>query len=460
MNRLYWRIFLAFWLVIVITVVFAISASTLSFLAELDSARVEGLRASIEARSGDGQEALDTGGPDGLRDWLATQMQEHPVPPIFVITPDDRELLGRRMNPPPPWRLVRRLRDESPDPSHPGLRAFPAHVLKAANGDKYLLLTEFHPRPPGGWFFSPENRLLVLGIALLASGTICFFLARHLTRPIRALRRTGLAIADGDLSARVADGVPERPDEFGALARDFNHMADRVQGLMSARQKLLRDVSHELRSPLARLQVAAGLARQRGGNEVEREINRIELEAERLNELIGRILSFTRMESMESISRSAVDLAELVESLVEDARFEAGTNGKEVLLQSLPEAGIAANEPLLRSCIENVLRNAIEHARRRVLVTVAAGSGGDGFRVSILDDGPGVGEEHLGQLTEPFYTAPVEDGHEVRRRGTGLGLAISRRAIELHGGSIAIERAPNGGLLVMLVIPAQRPAKA
>ena len=251
--------------------------------------------------------------------------------------------------------------------------------------------------------------------------------------------------------------MPERRDEFGALARDFNRMADRVQGLMSARQKLLRDVSHELRSPLARLQLAAGLARQRGGPEVEREIDRIELEAERLNELIGRILSFTRMESMDSISRTAVDLGELLENVVEDARFEAVTAGKDVLFQSVLDASIAADEPLLRSAIENVLRNAVEHARHRVWVTLDADSGHNGFVVTVLDDGEGVSEEHLLRLTEPFYTAPVKAGEEARRRGSGLGLAISRRAIELHGGRIAIERSSDGGLRVILYVPTQRP---
>lgn len=453
MNRLYWRIFLAFWLVIVITVGFAITASTISFLAEMDSARVDSMRATIDASTESAQRALSEGGVEGLRGWLSARASDHTMPPLFVIAPDDRELLDRRMEPPPPRRLIRRLRGESSGLSETEARRFPARALRSPRGERFILLMPFRPPPPGAWFFRPENRLLVLVIALLASGSVCFVLARHLTRPIRALRLTGVAIADGNLSARVGEGVPERRDEFGALARDFNRMADRVQTLMSARQALLREVSHELRSPLARLQAAVGLARQRGGSGAERELDRIELEGERLNELIGRILAFTRLESMDSISRATIDLAELVGDVVEDARYEAEPAGKEVLLNNLTEAQVGADEALLHSAIENVLRNAIEHARREVSVTMASPRPDGRFLITIVDDGPGVAADHLPRLFEPFFTAPRNDALASIHYGSGLGLSIARRAIELHGGSITVANRPEGGLRIDLSVP-------
>jgi two-component system sensor histidine kinase CpxA len=453
MNRLYWRIFLAFWLVILITVGFAITASTISFLVEMDSTRAESMRAALDAAAAPAQHALTDGGVAGLRRWLAGHQQEYPTPPLFVVTPDDRELLDRRMESPPPRRLIRRLRDEAGNRMGPELRLFPARVLTAADGARFVLLTPFRSPPPAAWFFRPENRLLVLVIALLASGSVCFFLARHLTRPIGALRKTGLLIAEGDLSARIGDGVPKRRDEFGALARDFNRMADRVQALMFARQQLLRDVSHELRSPLARLQAAVGLARQRGGSGAERELDRIELEADRLNELIGRVLSFTRLESMDSIARSPVDVAEIVENVVEDARYEAAPAGKEVLLDDFPEARLGADEDLLRSAVENVVRNAVEHCRKTVRVGLARDPSAEGFLITVTDDGPGVASEHLGRLFEPFFTAPRDEAGPSAHRGSGLGLSIARRAIELHGGSASVENRPGGGLRVDLRVP-------
>jgi two-component system sensor histidine kinase CpxA len=216
---------------------------------------------------------------------------------------------------------------------------------------------------------------------------------------------------------------------------------------------LLRDVSHELRSPLARLQAAVGLARQRGGSPAERELDRIELEADRLNELIGRVLSFTRLESMDSISRSPVDLAELVENVVEDARYEAAPNGKEVLLDNFPEANLGADEALLRSAVENVVRNAVEHARQTVRVSLARDPSAGGFMVTVTDDGPGVASGHLGRLFEPFFTAPRDEARPSAHRGSGLGLSIARRAMELHGGSASVENQPAGGLRVDLRVP-------
>ena len=450
MSRLYWRIFIAFWLVIVITVAIAVTASTVSLLAELDTARVETLRTSLDALAEQAERELISRGKEGLTEWLSTQVQARPDPPLLVVGPDDHELLNRPLMPGPPMRVVQRLRETPAAARTPPERLrFPARVLTAANGDRYVLLVPLRGPPSGGWFFRPEFRLLLLGVALLVSGVVCYFLARQLTRPIQAFRDAGLRIADSDLATRIGGAITRRRDEFGALARDFNRMAERIEVLVNARQRLLRDVSHELRSPLARLQVAVGLARQRSGTDAMQDLDRIEREADRLNELIGQILSFTRLDSMDGIDRHRVDMSDLLAGVVDDARYEGRATGLEVNLENAAGAVISADESLLRSAIENVLRNALQHAKQRVNVTMIRGADG-WLHISIADDGPGVAPGDLPRLFEPFYTS--QQG-ATRYKGSGLGLAIARRAIELHGGSINVRNGAGTGLTVEIEVP-------
>ena len=200
-----------------------------------------------------------------------------------------------------------------------------------------------------------------------------------MTRPIQALREAGARIGEGDFSTRVNASVTNRHDELGTLGREFNRMAERIETLVAGREQLLRDVSHELRSPLARLQAAVGLARQRG-TATEVDFTRIEREADRLNELIGQILSFSRVDSERTALRAPLDLAEVVAEVVDDARYEGQATGKGVELDSEPAARITGDEAVLRSAIENVLRNALEHATATVHVTLARDESLRGWR--------------------------------------------------------------------------------
>jgi two-component system sensor histidine kinase CpxA len=313
-----------------------------------------------------------------------------------------------------------------------------------------------HP-PSAVDLLDPRIVLPRLAIVTLVVGIFCFVLARHLSAPFGDLRTAAQLLAAGDLTARVGPPVARRRDEIGELARDFDAMAERLEQLVGAQRGLLRDVSHELRSPLARLEVALELARQRGGAGAAEALERIGRESRRLDELVGQLLSLARLESRAvEPDRENIDLGRLLGEVVADARFEAETSGRTVALVVGQPATVAGATALLRSALENVVRNAIAHAPAgtgidvSLAVTAAAGIGETAV-ITVRDRGPGVPEAELDRVFEPFHR--VSEARERSSGGVGLGLAITRRAVEWHGGSVAATNHPDGGLEVTLRLP-------
>ncbi len=454
MTRLYWRIFLSFWVVIVVAAVLGVGVNALIFRAETDEVRAATLRSAIPALAEQAQRALETGGVAGLRTWLEQQRAERPVPPLVVITPSGQELLGRALPPLPP-AMIERWRRQAPTPGTrlrgPAAR-MPARTLRAPDGSSYLLLVAPQDRA-GRWFREQNARRAFMLLALIVSGVVCFALARHLTRPIRTLRATGSALAAGQLDVRAGPAVTARRDELGELGRELNRMADRIQQLLAGQQQLLRDLSHELRSPLTRLQAAVGLIRQRGGMAAEADLARLETEAARLDEQIGEILKLSRLAAIDRIERRPLDLDAIVRGIVEDARFEAGGGKHEVRYASTAVPPFAGDEALLHSAIENLVRNALQHARGSVEVALGMPAP-ETLRISVADDGAGVPEAELSRILEPFVRLPGSAAH---RGGAGLGLAIASRAARLHGGRITARNRPSGGLQIDLELPAAGP---
>jgi len=320
--------------------------------------------------------------------------------------------------------------------------------------------------PPGPRvFIGPRGMPLpALVILVISSGIVCYFLAWYLTKPIVRLRAAARQLAAGDLSARSGAPASGRRNEVAGLMRDFDAMAERLETLMKAQSRLLNDISHELRSPLARLNVALGLARQRAGVESVDMLDRIELEASRLNELIGRILTLARLEDGEQgTPQTPVPLGELVESVAEDAEFEAQERHCHVHTV-IPEGnwGVRGNDSLLHSAVENVVRNAIRYTAEGSSVEIAlareerGGSAEAVLRVS--DAGPGVPEDALVKLFEPFYR--LDDARGRLTGGVGLGLAITERAVRFHGGKVSAFNRAEGGLMVEIRLPLISPVAA
>jgi signal transduction histidine kinase len=291
------------------------------------------------------------------------------------------------------------------------------------------------------WFLQPETYLSILGVLAL----LCYGFARYLTNPVRQLQRVVDCFGRGDFSARAR---VSRGDEIGHLAHTFNIMAERIELLMTAERRLLLDISHELRSPLARLSVAVELARM--GEDVHSHLDRIQKEADRLNGLVGELLQVTRAEGDASRLRSqSVALDELLGVIVEDGRLEAEARGCGVTFEAAPVA-VAGDGELLRRAVENVVRNAIRYSPPGKNVEVTLTSTTEGASIQVRDYGPGVPEESLTRLFDAFYR--VEPDRDRATGGVGLGLAIARRAIELHHGTVAAQNA-NPGLRVTISLP-------
>ncbi|MBE0602092.1 MAG: HAMP domain-containing protein [Deltaproteobacteria bacterium] len=324
-------------------------------------------------------------------------------------------------------------------------------------GDGFVLVAGVPAPTPLERFFNPYGLTVRLGAAFLVAGLLSWILARSISSPIRTLQDATKRLADGDLSSRVVPSLGGRRDETAELGRDFDRMAERIGGLIDSQRRLLRDISHELRSPLARLNVALGLARKKAGAEAQPALDRMEREAERLNGLIGELLTLSLLESdTRGIERVPVDLQLLVREIAADADFEAdGANRKVRVVQEEP-AIVAGVQELLRRAIENVVRNAVRFTPEGTVVEIrlsrSGGHSRPGARISVRDRGPGVPEESLEKLFEPFYR--VADARDRQTGGTGIGLAITRRAIRLHGGTVRASNDPEGGLNVVLELPA------
>jgi two-component system OmpR family sensor kinase len=289
--------------------------------------------------------------------------------------------------------------------------------------------------------------------AVLASLLFAALLAWYFSRPIRALRSAFEAAAAGDLAPRFGP-APKGSDELSDLGRDFDRMSGQLRALMDGQRRLLHDVSHELRSPLARLQAAVGLAHQQP-DKVANSLERIERESIRMDKLVGELLTLSRLEASPGVvRREPLDLTELVDAIVADARFEVAQAGND----AQPRITVDAAEPLpvegdpdlLWSAIENVVRNAVKHGARGGLVEVVLRAESGMALVEVRDRGPGIAPDDLPAIFEPFFRAGASrtgvDGH-------GLGLAIARRVVQAHGGEIAAANRRDGGLRVTITLP-------
>jgi two-component system sensor histidine kinase CpxA len=321
--------------------------------------------------------------------------------------------------------------------------------VTTSRGGEYALVAELLPRSSSESFFHPILHVLAM---ILTGGLFCYWLARHLTSPVEKLRAATQELAGGNLSTRVLPTMGKRRDELASLAADFDLMAEKIEALINSQRRLLGDISHELRSPLARLNVALELARQRAGAEATTALERIQHEAENLNEMIGQLLALTRLESgAEGMKKTQVDLVALVTAITDDAQFEAASRHRTVRLKTSVRCTTVGNELLLRRAIENVVRNAVQYTAEGTEVEVEVRCSETAV-ITIRDHGAGVPENALVEIFRPFYR--VDDARDREAGGVGLGLAIADRAVRLHGGTVDAGNASAGGLVVTIRLPA------
>jgi len=352
---------------------------------------------------------------------------------LYVFDPDGVEVQGRAAGE-DARKLALRAAESGEELSERfGSRHLMARPVTDPDGHLRVVVGALQRPPRPIDLLDPHILLPRLAALTLVVGLFCLLLARHLSSPVASLRAATRKLADGDLSARVGSPVSRRRDEIGELARDFDGMAERLETLVGSQRRLLRDVSHELRSPLARLEVALELARQRTGDDATDPLDRIGRESQRLDSLVEQLLSLERLESGSGTTeRHVIDLAALVEEVVADAPAE-----------------------LMHSAIENVVRNATAHTPAGSAVEVTLDEqvvhGGPVARIQVRDHGPGVPEDELHRLFEPFYR--VEDARDRKTGGAGLGLAITRRAVGIHGGEVEGRNHPDGGLEITIHLP-------
>ncbi|HET7880982.1 MAG TPA: ATP-binding protein [Acetobacteraceae bacterium] len=330
-----------------------------------------------------------------------------------------------------------------------GGRTFAVPVA-ASGGEQYCFYFMPLRAPPSRALFE----WLTLGLELACCGAVSFLLARFLTRPIRNLQRAATALSDGNLSARAVETAAGRGNEAAALIRTFNRMAERIASLIETQRRFVADVSHEIRSPLARIGLAAALARRAKGEAAEAQFDRVELEIEGASRLVHNLQELASLGGEQALSeRSSVDLSDLLSDAIRNVAFERrDRSGAIRFLQAHGRLMVAANAMLLRIALENVLRNALFYTPAETEVMVTLTRACNRALIVIRDYGPGVPESALPHLFEPFFR--VDESRARHTGGTGIGLAIVERVVSLHDGTVSARNASPSGLRVMIELPA------
>lgn len=368
----------------------------------------------------------------------------------WYLVDDEYRMLG---TPQPPRRILVMLAEiiemEGMQVGQWNNEAWMGPIDLPINGQNFRLFLRGVPNlPPPNLPFWLESELLRLVLALVVSGLMSLVLSWSIIRPVEKLRVTARALASGTLDARAGGSVSSRSDEIGELGRDFDDMANRIEHLVAAQRRLLSNVSHELRSPLTRLQVAMGIARQRSSEELERPLSRIERESDRLEYLISQILKLSRFENdMQQLELQPLNVSELVSKVVEDARFESSTRDVNIVDVIEPDLRLLGDANLLHSAVDNVLRNALRFSPEHSTLSIELMANKTHFQIKISDEGPGVPEDKLERLFDPFYRLDQEN------TGAGLGLNIALQAIQHHQGTIKADNRTPHGLAVTISIP-------
>jgi two-component system sensor histidine kinase CpxA len=462
LRSLFLKVFLWFWLstVLVIGALLVTSHLTRTENTFRPPHFIEAVLTNYGRKAAD---AYEGGGKAALVESLRTVERETTVR-AHLFDANGVELGGDTVSPRQRATAARTAQTGQPFFEELDGRMLEVRPVPAAGGGNYAFLVEMPKGPPPGGPHGPHGVLSesgsVLGLRLLVviltAGALCYLLARYITTPVVKLREVTRQVTEGDLSARVGPRLGRRRDELAAMGHDFDEMASRVETLVGAQTRLLRDISHELRSPLARLSVALDLARKRAGADAAGYLDRIEREAMRLNEMIGQLLTLSRPESDgNGHGAQVLDLAALVREVAADADFEAQAQGRSVEVFECEECGMKGAAVLLRSAVENVVRNAVRHTPEGTAVKLSLRCAREGADTSafirIRDEGAGVPEASLSEIFRPFYR--MDDSRTRETGGTGLGLAITERAVRQHGGTVTASNVPGGGFVVEIRLP-------
>lgn len=434
MGRLFWKSFAAFWLALILAGVGVGSAVWVHRQASIDEA-AERMAPRINFWLDTTETVLSEGSPEATRRLLERWGHRRGAPPVLILDAQGRDITGRPL--PPPHEM-----DDVP--------ANARRVVTDPDGRTYEVMIHPERLNHERTDRKPPSPLIPLSAGLIASIAFSALLAWYVAKPIRALRRAFDAAARGELDTRVTPSMGGRRDEIADLGQDFDRMAAQLQAQINAQRRLLHDVSHELRSPLARMQAAIGLGRKNPA-QLEATFDRLELESQRLDTLVGELLTLARLEAGANGHQERMDLMELLADIAGDAQFEAQARGRDVHFEGEGEAWSMVQATPLQRAFENVIRNAVKYTAEDTVVDVLAHSQGGWLTVDVIDRGPGVPAADLPDIFQPFHRG----GDSSSIQGFGLGLAIAQRAMRAHQGSIEARNAPDGGLHMRMRLPLQ-----
>lgn len=446
MRSLFWKFFFAFLLALLLTSIGVATGMWLRHNAERQS--FEAIPVEMGWKAADlVDSAVDITRFAGIAP-LKKYLQENQLKNItlFAVTADNQDILGRPID----QKLLSTTRQLLLDDQ----KVRSVRQVISEDGQALLLFIPSpeklgqrmdRPKPP-----KPPPFLMLLTMWMISGLLFSGLLAWWFTKPIRILKKAFNDVADGKLETRIRPAMGKRRDELADLGQNFDYMTSRISQLLNAQKRLLHDVSHELRSPLARMQAAIGLAQQ-NPDKTAKMLDRVERESERIDHLIGDLLNLSRIENptTENDERQFFNVTEILLDIIEDARFEAQNKDIQITHNSFEQISLFGRAELIHSAIENVLRNAIKYSPANGVIHLTAEKFSKQFRIIIEDEGPGIAEQDLQQIFQPFFRSRNNQQHN----GIGLGLTIAHRAIEIHDGQITAANRPEGGCKISITLP-------
>jgi two-component system sensor histidine kinase CpxA len=454
-GRLFIKVFLWFWSTVLALFALFLASRTLGsrLVPSTDIVASFAPRVADEAAH-----AYESGGPPEFGQFTQALVGKSGVE-LYLIDGYGKDVLSRPI-PADSLKIVRSARSDGRILSRYGLRSHSSsYKFTSPSGRPYILLVR--SRLQVGKFLDATagGGLPFFGVVLLIVTLFCFWLTHHIVAPIQGIQSAARMVAAGDLSVRAPAEISGRHDELAALAADFDVMVERMSAFVRSQKDLLSTVSHELRSPLTRLIMSLALLRKQSSPESEELLQRMERDIDRVDTLMGQLLTLSRLETgLSSDARHTVNLSQLLQEVVADGDFEARSCRKSVRLQA--EGGIViekADQQALRGACENIIRNAIRFttpgSEVEVTLKTEKMSPSSQAVLSVRDYGPGVPEELLQQIFQPFFRVKESSGDPRTNKGTGLGLAIALEAIRQHRGTIVATNANPMGLEVKIMLP-------
>ncbi|WP_133135378.1 two-component system sensor histidine kinase CpxA [Legionella rowbothamii] len=452
MRSLYWKIFVSFWLATILIII--TTAWVISHVAQKSSLPAQE-QLFMDSYANAAVATFESGEHAALLKWLnKIGISRHMT--MFLIS-STGEIIGTEAPPDNVKKVAENLlKDQLSEGILKSEKLIVSHEILSTSG-RFYRLAAVSEKPISHFVGIPWAGLAIrLILATFISGLICYLLSRYLTQPLRSLGMAAKSIAKGQLNTRVGHLRGHHKDEIAQLSDEFDRMAEQLEALVSSKERLLQDISHELRSPLARLQIAIELGRNKTNQLAETEFKRMELECSRLNALITEVLDFARLDkSTTELHLSLVDMPALLKGIVQDANYECNHETNRVREETLEPCQLLVDQRLIHRAIENIVRNALHYSpdTEQIRVSLRYDESKEHIHIEISDKGPGVPEEQLEKIFNPFYR--VDTSREKKTGGYGLGLAIAFRAIQLHQGSISAENNSDGGLLVRIKLRVQ-----